>query len=365
MKGQAARAEATALRFALRSVDKDKMLVKRDPCLRAGFCLGKHCGENLMVRLGPLLLIFLLWHSPTAHPSSGFAQASPPKIETTYDRSKDKTTVRLAPVQISGAKDKYHSLHMSPSFSYSGREPRAPEIVDFELQTVVKGKLRIDLYVLFVVDGEKIFLSSNRWGVKKGNLGRGWMGEHLVFRMPYETFQKIIKADGVEVSLDGLSFPVEEEQLELLRELDKEVTPTPRNDACTCIKPPAGENTHWSNGQVTMKDDRIYKSLHGIFQYSKGSPIPEVLVEIYDKPESVLRSWRKKPLRQRRIAACKTGADGKFCFLNIPPGRYELRGSKAAETSGPWNPVRAYVILDPRKKTSINAGLELDFNLSH
>jgi hypothetical protein len=32
------------------------------------------------------------------------------KIETTYDSARDKTTVRLAPVKISGDKDKYHSL---------------------------------------------------------------------------------------------------------------------------------------------------------------------------------------------------------------------------------------------------------------
>lgn len=81
--------------------------------------------------------------------AQGVAQAPKiaPKIETTYDRHKNKTTVRLAPVQISGAKDKYHSLHFAPSFSYPGQALQKPEVVDFELQTVVKTKLKIDLYV--------------------------------------------------------------------------------------------------------------------------------------------------------------------------------------------------------------------------
>jgi hypothetical protein len=172
-----------------------------------------------------VLLMSFLWHSPIEVPNAvvGFCQETTPKIAVLYDRSKDKTTVSLAPVQISADKDKYHSLHMAPAFSYPGHEPRTPEIIDFELRTVVKGKLKIDLYVLFIVDSEEIFLSSSRWGVKKNNLGRGWRGEHLVFRMPYQTFLKITKANSFEIKLDNVSFPVGEEQLKALRELAGQV----------------------------------------------------------------------------------------------------------------------------------------------
>ena len=76
------------------------------------------------------------------------------RIITAFDRDKNTTTVKMLPVKISGDKDKYHSLHMSPSFSYPGHQPRVPENIDFELQTIVKGKLRVDLYVVFIVDGE-------------------------------------------------------------------------------------------------------------------------------------------------------------------------------------------------------------------
>jgi hypothetical protein len=139
------------------------------------------------------------------------------KIETSYDPIKDKTTVRLAPVQISGENGKYHSLHMSPAFSYPGKEPRKPDIIDFELRSVVKGRLDTDLYVLFVIDGEKVFLSSGRWSIKRPVPGRVWVGERLVFRMPYETFVKITQAKTFEIRFDGVRFPLSEEHLKLLR----------------------------------------------------------------------------------------------------------------------------------------------------
>ncbi|MEP6717820.1 MAG: hypothetical protein ABJB21_01690 [bacterium] len=139
------------------------------------------------------------------------------KTETSYDAGKDKTTFRLAPIQISGANGKYHSLHMAPAFSYSGKEPHPPEIVDFELRTVVKGRLDTDLYVLFVIDGEKVFLSSDRRAIRRPITGRVWLGERLLFRMPYETFVKITKARVFEIRFDGVRFPLNEEHLQLLR----------------------------------------------------------------------------------------------------------------------------------------------------
>ena len=54
-------------------------------------------------------------------------------IITGYDKAKNITTVKVVPVKISGDKDKYHSLHMSPAFSYSGHQPTLPDHIDFEL----------------------------------------------------------------------------------------------------------------------------------------------------------------------------------------------------------------------------------------
>ena len=87
-----------------------------------------------------------------------------------------------------------------------------------EVQTVVKTKLKIDLYVVFVIDGETIFLSSNRSAVKRPVRGKRWVGERLIFRMPYETLIKIKTARTVEIKMDSVRFPLSEAMLEQVRE---------------------------------------------------------------------------------------------------------------------------------------------------
>ncbi|HKO45119.1 MAG TPA: hypothetical protein VJU84_17715 [Pyrinomonadaceae bacterium] len=144
-------------------------------------------------------------------------------ISTGYDHGKNITTVKVVPVKISGDKDKYHRLYISPAFSYPGHQPKLPEIIDFELLTVVKGKLRVDLYVVFVVDGETIFLSSNRSGIKRPVPGRRWMGERLVFRMPYNTLQKMAAAKSVAVKLDAVRFEFGDEPMQVIRDFAKHI----------------------------------------------------------------------------------------------------------------------------------------------
>ena len=141
----------------------------------------------------------------------------PIQIETIYDDKSASTTVKLRPVQISGEKAQYQSVHIAPAFSYPGREFKKPEIVDFEVQTVVKTKLKIDRYVVFVIDGEEIFLSSNRSAVKRPLPGKRWIGERLVFRMPHETLMKLTKARDVAIKMDGVEFPFSESVLNQIR----------------------------------------------------------------------------------------------------------------------------------------------------
>ncbi len=162
--------------------------------------------------------------------TSVFAQqpsATEVKYETTYDAVKKQTTVRLLPVKLSGENGKYHSLHMSPSFKYPGEVPAKPEIVDFELQIVVKGRLRADLYVLFMIDGKKIFLSSSRWAVMRPVPGRVWMGERLVFRMPYETLLKLAGAKKLEIRMDAGVFPISEEHMKEIRDFAEKIEAIP------------------------------------------------------------------------------------------------------------------------------------------
>jgi hypothetical protein len=80
-----------------------------------------------------------------------------------------------------------------------------------------------DLYVVFIIDGETIHLSSSRSAIFRPVPGRRWMGERLVFRMPYETFLKITNAKTFAIKFDGISFPVGAEQHQALRELARQI----------------------------------------------------------------------------------------------------------------------------------------------
>ena len=174
-----------------------------------------------MVNPTPLLLAVILSLSQLQSANQTTVSVQPQdstKTETTYDAEKGRTIIKLAPLLISGENGKYHSLQMSPSFSFPGRQVVTPSIIDFELQTVVRGRLRTDLYVVFMIDGEKVFLSSSRWAIKRPVPGRVWMGERLVFRMPYETFVKITKAKSFEIKFDAVTFSVGETQKQALRD---------------------------------------------------------------------------------------------------------------------------------------------------
>ena len=169
-----------------------------------------------------IVVLFLLSTSTLAQQSG--------TIITGYDLGKNITTVKAVPVKISGDKDKYHSLHISPAFSYPGHQPTLPETIDFELLTVVKGKLRVDLYVVFVIDGETIFLSSNRSGIKRPVPGRRWMGERLVFSMPYNTLLKMAAAKSVAVKLDAVRFDFGEEPMQAIRDFAKHMQGTVKRE---------------------------------------------------------------------------------------------------------------------------------------
>lgn len=146
------------------------------------------------------------------------------KTESSPKTTDEWTTVDLAPMRISGEKGKYHSLHLSVSYGFLGRAPQKPAFVDFELKSVVKArKLKIDLYVVFVVDGETIFLSSNRSAIKNPVRGRRWVGERLVFRMPYDTLLKITKAKKFAIKMDAVTFELGEPQVEALRDFARRI----------------------------------------------------------------------------------------------------------------------------------------------
>ena len=98
---------------------------------------------------------------------------------------------------------------------------------------------------------------------------------------------------------------------------------------------------------VVVVDEKHYRQIRGVVRIELSEePIKGALVEIFTHPEQLLQnpsSGNEVKLKQRRIAACRTGVDGKFCFRDVGPGKYELRSS-----IGPgMNVTSVYVIVDP------------------
>jgi hypothetical protein len=87
-------------------------------------------------------------------------------------------------------------------------------------------RLKVDLHVQFIVDGEKVFLSSNRWAERNPVAGKPWVSEHIALRMPLEIFEKITRAKDVEIQMDAVSFTVGDEALQSFRDFHAQLTPT-------------------------------------------------------------------------------------------------------------------------------------------
>jgi hypothetical protein len=141
-----------------------------------------------------------------------------PQIATTYNRDKNLTTVKLPMSRISDDRDRYRSLDFSVFYTYPGREKQVSSDVHFELVSVVKArKLNTDLYVVFVIDGEKIHFSSNRSAIFNPVPGRLWIGERMVFRIPYVTLKKLAAAKHLAIKMGPTNFDLSEHALASIR----------------------------------------------------------------------------------------------------------------------------------------------------
>ena len=139
-----------------------------------------------------------------------------------YNPIKNQTTMRLLPTQLSGEKDRYHSLKYSIYYTYPGFVSSLPKEVNFELVSVVKAReLNSDLYVVFVVDGKEKHFSSNRIAMPKPMAGKQWIGERMVFSIPREEFMKMAAAETLGVKLGDVSFEFSESARTSIRSFAK------------------------------------------------------------------------------------------------------------------------------------------------
>jgi protocatechuate 3,4-dioxygenase beta subunit len=119
---------------------------------------------------------------------------------------------------------------------------------------------------------------------------------------------------------------------------------------CKYTPAPSDETTRaGANEEILLSEKKPRKMLHGLVRDVNGEPLSDVLVEVFDHPNV------QANVRQNRLVACVTGADGRFCFKNIPTGKYELILSKG----GGWNRSHVYVEIAPHSRNSTKAGLNL------
>lgn len=151
-----------------------------------------------------------------------FAQST--KVETSYDKDKDLTTVRLGPVKLSGEKNRYHSLEFTLSHRYPGQTSTTPKQIYFDLISVVKARrLNTDLFVVFIVDGKTVHFSSNRSAILNPVPGRLWIGERMIFTIAAADFREIVNAKTVSIKMGDVIFNFNKEAREALKEFDTAV----------------------------------------------------------------------------------------------------------------------------------------------
>jgi hypothetical protein len=126
---------------------------------------------------------------------------------------------------------------------------------------------------------------------------------------------------------------------------------------CTCHRPASGETTReGANLFVVQEEEKPYRDLNGIVEMGSIGLLDGVLVEIFDQPEYLLDSSAKAP-NQKRLAACVTAADGKFCFRHLSAGKYELRASLNSGV----NITHVYVVVDKKagRTKKLRVGMSL------
>jgi hypothetical protein len=127
---------------------------------------------------------------------------------------------------------------------------------------------------------------------------------------------------------------------------------------CKCRRAADDETTHFGgNEAVVFVEQASHRRLAGTVHAPDGTKLGNALVEVFDHPEYLLQDkpWVNRP-QQKRLAACRTAADGKFCFRNLPSGKYELRSS----VDRGWDVTHIYVIVDRNAPRGGNLGVQME-----
>lgn len=118
---------------------------------------------------------------------------------------------------------------------------------------------------------------------------------------------------------------------------------------CKCAHPGKDETTRWGGNEMVVKiEEQPFRQIQGIVKDKSGSLVSNALVEIFTYPEYLvtnLPNAQSEHREQKRVGACVTSANGKFCFRHLPAADYELRAS----VSSGWDVTHLHVTVDPKK----------------
>jgi hypothetical protein len=92
---------------------------------------------------------------------------------------------------------------------------------------------------------------------------------------------------------------------------------------CKCQRPGQTDTTRWGGNEViVVVDEKSHRELRGKVVAPYDQLLENAFVEIFDKPEYLLAPGdnSRGNSEQKRLAVCRTGRDGKFCFRNLPSG---------------------------------------------
>ena len=104
------------------------------------------------------------------------------------------------------------------------------------------------------------------------------------------------------------------------------------------------------NELIIERRSRPYKSIRGVVT-DGTKPLANALVEVFDHPEWMISSLNSNRVKQQRVVACKTDAEGRFCFANIAGGKYELRVSQGIA----WNVSHLYITVNAGSRQTTKA----------
>lgn len=140
------------------------------------------------------------------------------KVKSTYDKTKDETTVEFRQLPLKG--NDAQRVFLSVSASYKGQKPKQPEDVILIISVLSSdGYHYPDIMAMQVlVDGQKVS-ETPMLNLDKRRADNDYL-ETIGTRMKYSLFQKLLKSASAELRLANLNPPLEATHVAKLRELD-------------------------------------------------------------------------------------------------------------------------------------------------